>query len=70
MYLVGELVNVSDVSPALFITGALFILLIGGSLSLGTLRLFQQRTKQGILLLILAVVAFIGLVLVVNTWFS
>lgn len=70
MYLVGELVNVSDVSPALFITGALFILLIGGSLSLGTLRLFQQRTKQGILLLILAVVAFVGLVLVVNTWFS
>jgi len=70
LYLVGELVNVSDVSPALFITGALFILLIGGSLSLGTLRLFQQRTKQGILLLILAVVAFVGLVLVVNTWFS
>jgi hypothetical protein len=64
-----ELVDITEVSPALFIVGALFILLIGSSLSLGVLRLFQERKKQGIWLLVLAVVSVVALVLVMNTWF-
>lgn len=64
-----ELVDITEVSPALFIVGALFILLIGSSLSLGVLRLFQERKKQGVWLLVLSVVSFAALVLVMNTWF-
>ncbi|KIL34345.1 hypothetical protein SD71_20105 [Cohnella kolymensis] len=64
-----ELVDISEVSPALFIVGALFILLIGSALSLGVLRLFQEKKTQGIWLLVLAVVSVAALVVVMNTWF-
>ena len=63
-------VDVSAVSPALFVTGILFILLIGGSLSLGVLRLFQSKRRQGIALLGSAAVFFTALVLVVERWFA
>lgn len=65
----SELVSLEGVSPALFITGAVFILLIGGFLSLGVLRLFQQRTRQGILFLALSAVSLAALIWSMNEWF-
>jgi len=64
-----DLVDVSNVSPALFITGAVFILLIGSFVSLGFLRMFQMRRRQGGLFLGLAVLSLIGLIYSMNTWF-
>ncbi|MGG1313613.1 MULTISPECIES: hypothetical protein [Cohnella] len=62
--------DVSYVSSGLFITGVLFILLIGSLLSLGILRLFQQRKRQGGLYLLGSVLAFAVMVFVVERWFS
>jgi hypothetical protein len=64
-----DLVDVSNVSPALFVAGAVFILLIGSFLSLGVVRLFQQRKGQGGLFLGLSALSLIGLIWSVNTWF-
>ncbi|WP_027085091.1 hypothetical protein [Cohnella panacarvi] len=65
-----SLVNVEDVSLALFVTGVIFILMIGSFLSLGVLRLFQENKRQGFLFLALSVVSVAGLVFTVNTWFA
>lgn len=65
-----DLVDVKDISVALFITGAIFILLIGSFLSLGVLRLFQERKRQGLMFLALSVVSFVGLVVSMETWFA
>jgi hypothetical protein len=65
-----DLVDVSAVSPALFITGIVFIMLIGSFLSLGVLRFFQLKKRQGGMFMGLSVLSFVGLVLAVNTWFS
>lgn len=65
-----DLVNVKDVSPALFITGVVFILLIGSFLSLGVLRFFQQNKRQGFLYLGLSVLSLVGLIVSVNIWFD
>ena len=65
-----ELVDISDVSVQLFITGVIFIMMIGSFLSLGVLKLFQLKKRQGIIYLVLAVVSLISLILIVNTWFS
>lgn len=65
-----SLVNVEDVSPALFITGVIFILLIGSFLSLGVLRFFQENKRQGFMFLALSAVSVAGLVVTVNTWFA
>jgi hypothetical protein len=65
-----DLVDVSNISPALFVTGIVFIMLIGSFLSLGVLRFFQLRKRQGITFMALSVVSFVGLILAVNTWFS
>lgn len=64
-----DLVDIKGISVGLFITGALFILAIGSFLSLGVLRLFQEKKRQGLLLLGLSVISFVGLVLTMNTWF-
>jgi hypothetical protein len=64
-----DLVDISEVSPALFITGAIFILLVGSFLSLGAVRFFQLRKQQGFMYIGLAVVSFIVLILVMNRWF-
>nr|WP_255570434.1 hypothetical protein [Cohnella sp. CFH 77786] len=64
------MVDVSNVSPALFVTGVVFILLIGSFLSLGVLRLFQHRKGQGGLFLGLSALSLAGLVWSVNTWFA
>lgn len=65
-----SLVNVEGVSPALFITGAIFILLIGSFLSLGVIRCFQGNARQGFLFLALSAVSVVGLIVSVNTWFA
>ena len=65
-----DLVDVKGVSPALFITGVVFILLIGSFLSLGVMRFFQERKKQGFMFLALSVVSLAGLIVSVNTWFA
>lgn len=65
-----DLVDIKDISIALFITGAIFILLIGSFLSLGVLRLFQERKRQGLTFLALSVASFVGLVVSVETWFA
>jgi fucose permease len=68
--MVVELVDVSHVSPQLFITGAVLIMLIGSFLSLGVLRLFQQRKRQGIVYLALSALSLIILLVSVNTWLA
>jgi len=65
-----EVVDVSDVSAGLFVTGAIFILLIGSFLSLGVLRFFQLKKRKGFMYMGLSVLSLIAMVLVVNTWFS
>ncbi|MCD9021369.1 hypothetical protein [Cohnella silvisoli] len=65
-----DLVDVSDVSPALFITGIIFIMLIGSFLSLGVLRFFQLKKRQGGVFLGLSGLTLIVLILVINKWFS
>jgi len=62
-------VDVSNVSLEFFVTGALFILALGSFLSLGVLRLFQQRRRQGIIYLLLFVVTLILMIWVFNTYF-
>ncbi|TVY04425.1 hypothetical protein [Cohnella terricola] len=64
-----DLVNVSEVSAGLFIAGIIFIMLIGSFLSLGVLRFFQLKKKQGGVYLSLSAASFVAMVLVVNTWF-
>jgi hypothetical protein len=65
-----EITDVSGVSPGLFITGIIFILLVGSLLSLGVLRFFQQKKRQGTFYFIGSVVSFVVMVLVVNRWFA
>ena len=62
--------DISHVSPAFFITGAIFILLIGSLLSWGVLSFFQRKVRKGLWLLGGAVVSFAVMVLVFSTWFS
>ncbi|CAM3789170.1 hypothetical protein COLU111180_08505 [Cohnella lubricantis] len=66
----SELTDVSGVSAGLFIVGIVFILLVGGLLSVGVLRFFQQRKRQGFLYMAGSVVSFVVMVLVVNRWFA
>lgn len=65
-----DLVDIKGVSPALFITGVVFILLIGSFLSLGVLRFFQENKRQGFLFLALSAVSLVGLIVSVNAWFA
>ncbi|MFC5467915.1 hypothetical protein ACFPPD_04230 [Cohnella suwonensis] len=64
-----DLVNVEDVSPALFVTGIVFILMIGSFLSLGVLRFFQLKKRQGGIYMGLSVLSFVGLLVAVEAWF-
>ncbi|MFC5403970.1 hypothetical protein [Cohnella soli] len=64
-----DLVNVEGVSPALFVTGIVFILMIGSFLSLGVLRFFQLKKRQGGIYMGLSVLSLIGLLVAVETWF-
>ncbi|MFC4810010.1 hypothetical protein [Paenibacillus sp. GCM10023250] len=63
------LVDVSQISAALFITGAIFILLFFGLLSLGVLKMFQLKYRQGWFSFIGAVVSGAVFGIILNTWF-
>ncbi|REK77371.1 hypothetical protein [Paenibacillus paeoniae] len=64
-----SLVDVSSVSPSLFILGVVFILLVFGLLSLGILRMFQQRFKYGWFCFAGAIVSFSVFMYVLNRWY-
>ncbi|WP_204818425.1 hypothetical protein [Paenibacillus mendelii] len=63
------LVDVSSVSTGLFITGALFILLIFSLLSFGILQMFQRRVRAGWYSFAGAVVSGVAFGLILNEWF-
>lgn len=65
-----ELVDVSEVSAGLFIVGVIFILLVGGLLSMGILRFFQLKKGQGWSYMIGSVVSLVAFILVVDQWFA
>jgi hypothetical protein len=64
-----SLVDVSDVSAALFILGIVFLLLIFGLLSFGILRMFQQKFRTGWFCFGGAVVSFGVFMYILNEWF-
>ncbi|MBD3918662.1 hypothetical protein H8B09_07870 [Paenibacillus sp. PR3] len=63
------LVDVSSVSPALFVIGAVFIMLIFSLLSLGILKMFQLRYRSGWFSFAGAVVSAVVFGVILNTWF-
>lgn len=63
------LVDVSSVSPALFVVGAVFIMLIFSLLSLGILKMFQLRYRSGWFSFAGAIVSATVFGIVLNTWF-
>ncbi|XEC92877.1 hypothetical protein AB6A23_15945 [Paenibacillus tarimensis] len=65
-----SLVDVSNVSAGLFVTAAVFILLIFGLLSFGILRMFQQRFRTGWLSFTGAIISAGVFAYIINTWFA
>ncbi|PWW05688.1 hypothetical protein DFQ01_104250 [Paenibacillus cellulosilyticus] len=63
------LVDVSSVSPALFVVGAVFIMLIFSLLSLGILKMFQLRFRSGWFSFGGAVISAVVFGIILNTWF-
>jgi hypothetical protein len=63
------LVDVSSVSPALFVIGAVFIMLIFSLLSLGILKMFQLRYRSGWFSFAGAIVSAVVFGVILNTWF-
>ena len=61
--------NVSDISADLFILGAVFILLIFSLLSLGILRMFQQRFRAGWFSFGGAVISAVAFFLILDRWY-
>lgn len=65
-----DLVDVSYVSPGLFISGVIFIMLVGCFLSMGVLRFFQSKKRQGGIYLGLSAISFVTMVVAVDAWFA
>lgn len=63
------LVDVSQISAALFIVGAVFIMLFFSLLSLGILKMFQQRFRAGIYSFAGAVVSGVTFGIILERWF-
>ena len=63
------LVDVSAISAGLFITGAIFILLIFSLLSFGIVKMFQLRIRAGWYSFAGAVVSGVAFALILNKWF-
>ncbi|AGA58130.1 hypothetical protein Theco_2008 [Thermobacillus composti KWC4] len=61
--------NVSDISADLFILGVIFILLIFSLLSLGILRMFQQRFRAGWISFGGAVISAVVFFLILDRWY-
>lgn len=52
-------VDISSISPQLFVTVLFFLLIVCPLVSLGIVRLFQQRVKIGVTYIASAVVSYI-----------
>ncbi|OPA73875.1 hypothetical protein BVG16_25885 [Paenibacillus selenitireducens] len=63
------IVDISSISPSLFITIAVFLLIICPLLSLGVLRLFQERKKAGLTYIVTSIVGYILFTIVINVFF-
>jgi len=61
--------DISTISGGLFVTGAIFILLIFSLLSFGILRMFQQKIRAGWFSFAGAVVSAVAFGLILNEWF-
>lgn len=66
----GEITDVSDVSAGLFVIGVIFILLVGSLFSMGVLKFFQSKKRQGTLYFGGSVLSFGLMLFVVLTWFD
>ncbi|MEK3881581.1 hypothetical protein [Paenibacillus sp. PL2-23] len=64
-----SLVDVSSVSASLFILGVVFLLLIFGLLSLGILRMFQQKFRTGWFCFAGAIISFSVFMFILNKWY-
>ncbi|MFD0713706.1 hypothetical protein [Paenibacillus sp. GCM10027626] len=63
------LVNVSDISAGLFITGALFILLFFSLLSFGILQMFKRKFRSGWFSFAGAIVSGVTFGIILDQWF-
>lgn len=63
-------VNTSDISPQVFVTVLLFLLVIAPMFSLGILRLFQGKKKAGFLLIASGVGAYVIFQLIMSLFFD
>lgn len=65
-------VDISSISPQLFVTILFFLLIVCPLLSLGVVRLFQQRVKVGITYIASALISYIVFLIVADfvqrTW--
>ncbi|MEK3733433.1 MULTISPECIES: hypothetical protein [Paenibacillus] len=63
-------VNTSDISPQMFVTVLLFLLVIAPMFSLGILRLFQGKKKAGLLLMASGVGVYVVFQLIMSLFFE
>ena len=65
-------VDISNISPQLFVTVLFFLLIVCPLLSLGVVRFFQQRVKAGITYIASAVVSYVVFLIIADfvakTW--
>ncbi|MBD8498407.1 hypothetical protein [Paenibacillus arenosi] len=65
-------VDISTISPQLFVTVLFFLLIVCPLVSLGIVRFFQQRVKQGLIYIAIAIVSYIVFLIVADfvakTW--
>ncbi len=69
MMIVGTTVNLEGVTLPLFATVAVFLMVIFSLLSLGVVRLFQKRTRSGILNIVASAFWTVLFIAVLNIWF-
>lgn len=62
-----SVVNISGLSPVFFTVVAIFLLFILSMLSLGILRMFQQKTRSGIVFFVLGALGIAGFSYVLAT---
>lgn len=55
-------VDLSHLTIEMFVMGVIFMLVTGSLFSFAILRLFQRRTKQGIIFFILSVISLISFI--------
>jgi hypothetical protein len=64
-----DALDLSSLTPTLFIVAVIFIMLIGTAVSLGVIRAFQQQFRPMLLLFISAILLTLILIFVLRTWF-